>query len=371
MRITRVEPIHLRLPDVNDRCDGSQETLIVRVHTDEGITGIGEVDSSSHVARAIIEAPLSHKICRGLSQCVVGEDPFEIDRLIHLMYEGTIFYGRQGAVIQAMSGIEIALWDIVGKATRQPIYKLLGGGFRKCFKAYASILFGDTPDETRRIGAQLAEKGYQAVKFGWGPMGQGEASDIAHVEAAREGVGPEVELMIDAGLCWDTATAIRRSQQFEPFKLTWLEEPLHPDNIQGYARLSERSPIRIAAGEEICDLKEFQTMMDLGGIDVVQVDVTRVGGLARSKRIGWDSVDRHRLCVNHSYKTGVNIAASLHFVAALPNTHYFEYCVAQGALRQQLTKETFPVIDGGIRVPEAPGLGVELDEEVVTRYRIG
>jgi L-rhamnonate dehydratase len=371
MRITKVEAIHLRLPDVNERCDGSQETLVVKVHTDEGVTGIGEVDSSSLVAKAIIEAPLSHKICRGLAECVLGQDPFEIDRLIHRMYEGTIFFGRQGAAIQAMSGVEIALWDIVGKATGKPVYQLLGGGFRKKFKAYASILFGDTPAETKRIAGKLVKEGYQAVKFGWGPMGESEASDIAHVEAARSGLGPDVELMVDAGLCWDTATAIRRARQFEKFNLTWLEEPLHPDNIQGYAKLSAQSPMRIAAGEEVCDVAEFRTLMDVGGIDVAQVDVTRVGGLARAKRIGWDSAERHRLCVNHSYKTGINIAASLHFVAALPNTHYFEYCVEQGDLRRHLTRQAFSVIDGDISVPEGPGLGVDLDEEVVAKYRVG
>lgn len=371
MKITRVEPIHLRLPDVNERCDGSQETLVVKVHTDGGIVGLGEVDSSSLVAKAIIEAPLSHKICRGLAECVLGQDPFEIDRLINRMYEGSIYFGRQGAAIQAMSGIEIALWDIMGKATDRPVYQLLGGGFRKQFRAYASILFGDTPAETARLGRELVAQGYRAVKFGWGPMGQSEESDIAHVRAARQSLGNEVELMVDAGLCWDTATAIRRAKQFEPYNLTWLEEPLHPDNLDGYARLSAQGAMRIAAGEEICDIQEFRRMMDIGGIDVVQVDVTRVGGLARSKRIGWDSVERHRLCVNHSYKTGVNIAASLHFVAALPNSHYFEYCVEQGALRQTLTQQRFPVVDGDIRVPEEPGLGVELDETVVAQYRVG
>lgn len=370
MKITRVEPVHLRLPDVNERCDGSQETLLVLVHTDAGITGVGEVDSSSHVARAIVEAPLSHKIARGLADCVLGQDPFEIDRLIHRMYEGSIFFGRQGAVVQAMSGVEIALWDIVGKAVGRPVYQLLGGGFRKKFRAYASILFGDSPRETGEIARKLVGQGYRAVKFGWGPMGQGEESDIAHVRAAREGLGAGVELMVDAGLCWDTATAIRRAKQFEQFNLTWLEEPLHPDNLQGYARLSAQSPVRIAAGEEICDVGEFRTMMDTGGIDVVQVDVTRVGGLARSKRIGWDSYERHRLCVNHSYKTGVNIAASLHFVAALPNTHYFEYCVEQGDLRKHLTKQAFPVVDGDIVVPEEPGLGIDLNDAIVAKYRV-
>src|SRR5437764_831044 len=345
MKITRVEPIHLRLPTVTERCDGSQETLIVRVHTDAGVVGLGEVDSSSQVAKAIIEAPLSHKICRGLAECVLGQDPFEIDRLIHRMYEGTIFFGRQGAVIQAISGVEIALWDIVGKATGRPVYQLLGGGFRKTFRAYASILFGDTPEETERIGRDLVKQGYQAVKFGWGPMGKSEESDIAHVRAARRGLGQSAELMVDAGLCWDTATSIRRAKQFGEFNLAWLEEPLHPDNLEGYARLcASTPPMRIAAGEEVCDVKEMVTMME-AGIDVVQVDVTRVGGLTRSKRMGWDAADRHRLCVNHSYKTGINIAASLHFVAALPNTHYFEYCVEKGDLRKHITKQLFPVID--------------------------
>ena len=371
MKITRVEPIHLRLPTVTERCDGSQETLVVKVYTDAGLVGVGEVDSSGHVAKAIIEAPLSHKLCRGLAECVVGQDPFEIERLIHLMYEGSIYFGRQGAVIQAMSGIEIALWDIMGKATARPIYQLLGGAFRRKLRAYASILFGETPGETERIGRELVDAGYRAVKFGWGPMGLSEASDFAHVRAARRGIGNNTELMVDAGLCWDTATAIRRSKQLEQFDLTWLEEPLHPGNLQGYARLSAQSPVRIAAGEEICDLKEFQQMMDVGGIDVVQVDVTRVGGLARAKRIGWDSSERHRLCVNHSYKTGVNIAASLHFMAALPNSHYFEYCVEQSALRNSLTKQKFTVIDGDISVPEEPGLGVDLDEEIVAKYRVG
>src|SRR5262249_54178359 len=263
MKITRVEAIHLRLPDVNERCDGSQETLIVKVHTDAGITGVGEVDSSSLVAKAIIEAPLSHKICRGLAECVIGEDPFEIDRLMHRMYEGSIFFGRQGAVIQAMSGVEIALWDIVGKATKRPVYQLLGGGFRIKFRAYASILFGDTPGETERIGRDLVKQGYRAVKFGWGPMGQSEESDIAHVRAARQGMATEGGLRVDAGLCGDRGPAIRRAKQFEPFNLTWLEEPLHPDNLGGYARLCDSNPpMRIAAGEEICDIKEFEQMMD-------------------------------------------------------------------------------------------------------------
>ncbi len=370
MKITRVEPIHLRLPDVNERCDGSQETLVVKVTTDAGITGIGEVDSSALVAKAIIEAPVSHKICRGLAECVLGQDPFEIDRLIHRMLEGSIFFGRQGAAIQAMSGIEIALWDIMGKAVGRPVYQLLGGGFRKTFRAYASILFGDTPAQTEALGRQLVAQGYKAVKFGWGPMGQSEESDLAHVRAARAGLGTGVELMVDAGLCWDTATAHAAGQAIRTIQ-PHLAGRAASSRQRARLRKAQR-PGADADRRRGRDLRRdrISPLMDTGGIDVVQVDVTRVGGLARSKRIGWDSAERQRLCVNHSYKTGINIAASLHFVAALPNTHYFEYCVEQGALRQNLTRQKFPVVDGDISVPEDPGLGVDLDENVIAKYRV-
>src|SRR5262249_34449119 len=177
--------------------------------------------------KASVEARLSHKIWRGWVECVIGQDPFEIDRLVHRMYEGSIFYGRQGAAIQAMSAVEIALWDIMGKATERPVYQLLGGGVPKKLRAYALILFRDTPAETEGTGKGGVGEGFRAIKFGWGPMGQSEAGDIALVRAARQSIGNDVELMVDAGICWDTATAIRRAKQFEPFNVTWLEEPLH------------------------------------------------------------------------------------------------------------------------------------------------
>src|SRR5262249_14747647 len=151
MNITDVEAIWLQLPDINDRCDGTQDTLVVRVHTDAGIVGIGEVDSSPMVAKAIIDAPMSHAIARGLRLCVLGEDPLEIARLWDRMYQGSIFYGRGGAVQQAISGIDMALWDIAGKALGQPVYRLLGGGFRTRLRAYASILFQDTPAATYEL----------------------------------------------------------------------------------------------------------------------------------------------------------------------------------------------------------------------------
>lgn len=369
MKITDVEAIWLQLPTVDERADGTQDTLVVKVYTDEGIVGVGEVDSSPMAAKAIIEAPMSHQIARGLRLCVLGENPLDIARLWHAMYQGSIFFGRGGAVQQAISGIDIALWDIAGKAMGQPVYRLLGGGFRDRLRAYASILFQETPEETYDLACHLVEQGFTAVKFGWGPLGTSEAMDLAQVRMARNGLGANVDLMIDAGICYDTVTALRRAHQFAEYDPFWLEEPLHPDNIEGYARLAAASPIRIAAGEQETTLAGFQALLD-AGLAVIQPDVARVGGLSQAIQIGRMAVQRHRLCVNHSYKTGISIAASLHLLAALPNATLLEYCVEQSPLRQTLTRETFPVVDGYVAVPQEPGLGVTLDEDVIARYRV-
>ncbi len=369
MRITDVEAIWLQLPTIDERCDGTQDTLVVRVHTDAGIVGVGEVDSSPMVAKAIIEAPLSHGIARGLRLCVIDEDPLNIAYLWDKMYQGSIFFGRGGAAQQAISGIDMALWDIAGKVMGQPVYRLLGGGFRTKLRAYASILFQDTPEATYELARSLAAQGFSAAKFGWGPLGQSEAGDIAQVRSARKGLGAELDLMIDAGICYDTVTAIKRAEQFAEFHPFWLEEPLHPDNIEGYARLAAVSPIRIAAGEQETTIQGFEALLD-AGLAVVQPDVARVGGPSQAVEIGRLAARNHRLCVNHSYKTGVSIAASLHFLAALPNSSLLEYCVEQGPLRQTLTREKFAVVDGFVAVPQEPGLGVTLDEAVLERYRV-
>ena len=186
MKITRVEAIHLRLPNVNERCDGSQETLVVKVHTDAGLSGVGEVDSSALVAKAIIEAPLSHKICRGLAECVVGENPLEIERLIHRMYEGTIFFGRHGAVIQAMSGVEIALWDIAGKANKQPVYRLLGGSGAADLICYASLIRYSDLSLVRANVRRALDSGFHSLKL--------HGIELSAIRAAREEAGPAAPL---------------------------------------------------------------------------------------------------------------------------------------------------------------------------------
>src|SRR5438445_7014778 len=246
MKITHVEAIYLRQPEVKFQCDSGQDALIVRVETDAGITGIGEVDSAPMAVKGAIDGPFSHTTACGLAQVVVGEDPFETEKIWHKMYRANIYGGRRGVGLHAMSGIDLALWDIKGKALGMPVWKLLGGGFTKSLRPYASSLFGATPKETGERARRFVAQGFTAVKFGWDPMGQDAETDVALVREARRGLGDAPDLMIDAGLCYDAKTAIQRARAFEQFDPFWFEEPLRPDDYEGYAKLSAASPLRIA-----------------------------------------------------------------------------------------------------------------------------
>jgi L-rhamnonate dehydratase len=370
MKITDVQVTYVALPEIKERCDGSQDALLVKVETDAGITGIGEVDSSPLVAKAAIEAPFSNTITAGLRALVVGENPFEYEKIWHKMYMGSRYPGRRGAVVHAMSGIDLALWDIMGKALQMPVYQLLGGGFRKKFRAYASTLFGETAQETADRARWLVDQGFTAVKFGWDPLGEDLDQDEVLVEAIREAVGPNVDVLIDAGHGYNTKTAIQMARRFADYNIYWLEEPLRPDNIDGYSQLAESTHARIAAGEAESNRHSYIDLMDRGKIDVVQIDVTRCGGLTEAKKIAYAAYDRGLEVVNHSFTTDLNIAASLAMLSAIPEAHFLEYCVEDSPLRQELIRNPIRPVDGYVSVPEEPGLGVEIDESVVERYAV-
>jgi L-alanine-DL-glutamate epimerase-like enolase superfamily enzyme len=375
MTITEVETIHLRLPQIERECNGTQDALLVKIRTDAGLVGIGEVDSSPVVAQAVFDAPYSHTLACGLRELLLGEDPRDIQRLWEKMYRGTIYFGRRGAAIHAMSGVDIALWDLLGKATGMPVYQLLGGAYRKRMRAYASALMPFTPEETDRRCAELQAEGFSAFKLGWGPLGPDERLDLALVAAARRRLGNECDLMIDAGHSWNAATAIRRARLFSEYDLFWLEEPLPPDDLEGYARLADSVDMRIAAGEADATCWQFADLMDRGRIDVVQVDVSRAGGFTDSRRIAEMARLRNLPCMPHAYSTGVLLAASVHWVAAIPNGSLVEYAVEESPLctgigGTGLLKEPLRPVGGWLTVPEAPGLGIELDEAMVARYRV-
>ena len=371
MKITDVEAIYVRSEHVRELCDSGQDALIVRVRTDAGISGLGEVDSNPLAVKGAIEGPFSHTVTSGLRELVLGEDPFETEKIWQKMYKGNIYGGRRGVGFHAMSGIDLALWDIKGKALGLPVWKLLGGGFHDRIRCYASSLWGPTPDATRELARRYVDKGFNAVKFGWDPMGRDEATDVALVREARKGLGEGPDLLVDAGLVWDAKTAIRRVRAFEEHRIFWVEEPLMPDDYRGYRRLSEAVDTRIAAGEEESNRASFLDLMDRGRVDVVQVDLTRVGGFTEAMKIASLAQDRGLKVANHGFTTYINVAAALHFLNSVPNTLIAEYVAEEETtLRDRLTKQRIQAQDGMLAVPDEPGLGIELDEEAVSRARV-
>jgi L-rhamnonate dehydratase len=378
VRIISVETLILRVPEVRAINDSAQDALIVRVHTDDGLVGLGEVDSSPEVIKAIIDAPKSHRLCTGLAASIVGEDPVDVERLWDKMYRASVWFGRRGAAVQAISGIDLALWDLKGKILGQPVFKLLGGAYRTEVPAYASVLMPETPEATAAEVRRWRQQGHVAVKLGWGPLGVDLERDVALVAAAREAAGDRMDVMIDLGFYpgpdldsgWDASRVLdfaRRVEQYRPF---WLEEFLPPDDLNGFARVAAGTTIRTAAGENCMGRGEFIDLMDRGKVSVIQPDVTRSGGLTECKRIAALAAQRGIPCVPHAWSTGLIKAASMHLIAAIPNALYLEYALPDTPMNRDLFGMGVDVVDGCARVPEAPGLGVELNEDVLRAYRV-
>jgi L-rhamnonate dehydratase len=375
MKITDVEAIILRQPAVDDAiADGSQDDLIVLIHTDSGITGIGEVDSSPEIVKAAIEAPNSHSNSIGLRHVLLGQDPLDIDGLWQRMYRASVYFGRRGVAIHAMSGIDLALWDIKGKLENKPVCELLGTKRRDRVTAYASTLMPQTEAEVTRRIEELGAMGFRAVKLGWGPLGQDAQRDIRLCTAAVKAAGGRMQILIDAGLGYraDPAPAITVARALQDLGVFWLEEPFEPDEFEAYAALAGSTAIRIAAGEHEATAWGFRELIERAKLTVVQPDVTRCGGLSEAMKIA-RLAERHGVaCVPHAWKSGVIKAASLHMNAVLPEALFQEYCVAETPINRGLTKQTLPLDgDGMVAVPTGPGLGVDLDPDIVARYRVG
>ena len=374
MQITDVEAIVLRQAAVNDAiADGSQDDLVVLVHTDEGITGIGEVDSAPDVVAALIRQNSSHAVAHSLRSTLVGRDPLDVEGAWDAMYRGLIYVGRRGIGIHAISGIDIALWDIRGKALGKPVCELLGDVQRNRVRAYASMLMPDTPEETGERVTALREQGFTAVKLGWGPLGQDAKHDVRLAAAAKDAGGDDVDILIDAGLGYDedAATAIGVARELEKLGIGWLEEPFVPDAYEAYAELADTVDLTIAAGEQDVTRWGFRELIERGRVDLVQPDVTRCGGITETLRIAELAREHGVATVPHAWKSGIIKAASLHVNAVLPDARYQEYCVAETPINTRLTVERLPLeADGCIAVPTAPGIGVTLDEDVVAALRV-
>ena len=375
MKITDVEAIVLRQAVVNEGiADGSQDDLVVRIHTDEGITGIGEVDSSPELVQALVQAPSSHAVAVSLRDVLIGEDPMDVERLWQKMYRGLIYFGRRGIAIHAISGLDIALWDIKGKALGKPVFELLGTPHRDRVRAYASMLMPDTTEEVTEAILALKEQNFTAVKLGWGPLGRDSKQDVALAAAAKEAAGDGVEIMIDSGLGYvaDAKRAIEVAREYEQIGIYWLEEPFEPDEYEAYAELADAVDIRVTAGEQDSTWWGFRELIDRAHVDLVQPDVTRCGGITETLRIAELAYSQGKETVPHAWKSGIIKAASLHCNAVMPDGIWQEYCVADTPIAKTLTVQRLPIeADGCVAVPTTPGLGVDLDEDVLESLRVG
>ena len=370
MKITRVEALHLRLPEVKEVADGTQDCLLIRVETDAGISGLGEVVSGSYVARAVVEAPRSAPFRHGLAQIVEGMDPLDTEAVFQAMREGTYWYGPGGVSRHAMSGIDMALWDIKGKSAGKSVRKLLSESAVDAVPAYASVLWPANPDLVDASAQQFLAQGYGAVKYGWAPMGPDAALDEELVAAARQALGADVDLMVDAGRAWDADTALARAERFAPYKIYWLEEPLAPYDTSGFARLAAASPIPIATGEVLALQEEYHPLIAEAKIHVVQRDLGRIGGISQGQHLAaFCRANGHTRPVPHAFGTGVLLAASAQWAAALDQP-LTEYTRAPSPLAQKLAHHDMQFKDGLLHLSDAPGLGVELDENVVAQYRV-
>lgn len=373
MKITAVDPIYLRMPEISTAADGTQDTLVVRVRTDQGLEGWGECDASPLVSLAAYCCPMSHGNIINIRESLLGETVDTPDDVRRLHAKAL----RNGSDIQqidhAYSGADLALWDLAGKKLGQPVWRLLGGTKTFPKKPYASVLFGDTPEETLRIAQRIAAQGFLAAKFGWGPMGKKDAEgDVALVRAAREGLGPRPELMVDAGWAWgrDVDAVLDRARRFEPYRLTWLEEPLLPDAIPEYGEVARRGPaVPIAAGENAATLRAAENYVDQGGLSFVQIDAGRIGGLTVARKVVEKARARGITYVNHTFKSRLSVAAAIHAFADVEGFRHLEYPHAGSPLSEGLAPGVCDRdAQGMVRAPDAPGLGVKIDLACVRKF---
>ena len=380
MKIVAVDPFYLRMSEITDAADGTQDTLLVRVRTDAGIEGWGECDASPLVSIAVYCCPMSHGNIINIRTSLIGETLDSPDDVLRLS-EKVLRNGLDIQQIQhAYSGAEIALWDIVGKKLEKPVYRLLaeisGTSDTPHPKLpYASVLFGDTPEDTYQIAVGLREQGYRAAKFGWGQMGKcGEENDIALVRAAREGMEVDAQIMIDAGVVWGTdyETAYQRAEAFAEFSPTWLEEPLAPDAIYAYSALTKKNPrVPIAAGEGSNTYRMAEDLIVHGGVHFVQIDTGRIGGIMPSFQVR-QLAEKHGIqYVNHTFKSHLSLTAALHVFATNPEFDLLEYPAASSELSQRIVQNPFQIdSDGMVLVKDFPGLGVQVDTDAICPYLV-
>ena len=340
---------------------------VVEVLTDDGRVGVG----GAYTSAALVGA--AAKLLRPL---LVGERADEPARVSEKLRQHTFWQGRGGAVEHAISGIDIALWDLFGKVTNQPVARLLGGVYRTRIKPYGSLLF-DEPDRLREKLKGAVGRGFRAIKLGWKPFGRRDAkSDELLIRTARETVGPGVELMVDAGgsdAYWPHGYkwALRTARMLAGYDVVWFEEALPPDDLTGFIELRRHSPVPIATGEVLTRRQSFWPFIQQGAVDVIQPDATKCGGLTEAWRIAWMAHEHNVSWVPHGWNTAIGLAADLHLAGAVPVARYVEFLTPSPYIDELITVPFRPDTDGCLTITvDRPGLGIELNRDALARYGV-
>ncbi|ARP67745.1 mandelate racemase [Mesorhizobium sp. WSM1497] len=338
---------------------------LIAVHTDAGITGYGSVFTDGRLAKAGLEV---------LRPLLIGENALEPERICERLHQNTFWMGRGGTLTHVAGGVDIALWDILGKALGQPVGRLLGGTYRNRVQPYCSLLM-EEPSRMRDAIARHKERGFRAFKIGWGPFGRAldHHLDETIVAAARDAIGPGSKLFVDAGASdahWPHGLkwAMRTAQMLAAYNVGWFEEPLRPDAIEDYIALRKTSPVPVAGGEVLTRRQTFLPWLAGGALDIVQPDVTKVGGLSEQRRIAWMADDFGVRYVGHGWNTALGLAADLQLASALPLCDLVEF-IGGSAYVDGLLEEPFSVdADGYVTISDRPGLGITLSREKIARY---
>ena len=340
---------------------------LIAVLTDEGLIGLGSAFTNDNLVKAALAV---------LEPLYRDENALEPERVTEKLRQHMFWLGRGGTITHTISGIDIALWDILGKATGQPVGRLLGGRYRERVQPYASILMCE-PEPLADYLRELMAQGFRAFKMGWGPFGRVSPDvDEAMVDAAREAVGPDTLLMVDAGgsdAFWLNGYkwALRSAEMLADYEVRWFEEPLKPDALEDYVRLREQARVPIAGGEVLTRRQSFQPWLERGALDVVQPDVTKVGGISEARRIAWMAQEHGVQYIPHGWNTAVGVAADLQLASAFAETDLVEYLTGSPYVDEIAAGGWHLDEDGMLAIPQRPGLGLELDMEAVARYTGG
>jgi L-alanine-DL-glutamate epimerase-like enolase superfamily enzyme len=371
MKITKVEAIGLSYPLEKPIWDSqhhiaSRNCVLVKVYTDEGFIGVGE---AAHFGGPLISTITILE--KELAPLVIGEDPHAVERIWDKVYRTTIQHGRRGIVIAALSGIDIALWDIIGQKAGLPLYRLLGYSEDRV-QAYASTGFyseGKGPEELAQEAGAAVQAGFRAVKIKVGGLPLRE--DLKRVEAVRATVGKDVRLMVDANSNWEVPTALKAARALEELDIAWIEEPVAVDDIEGSARVALATSIPIAGYEQETTRYGFKELILRKAVHIVQPDAIWSGGITECRKIAALAAAWNLRCIPHVFSSAICLAANLHLLASIPNGGWVEFDQNPNALREELILQPFRIDkDGCVALPERPGLGIVLNSDIIERYRI-